>query len=209
MTNLERKVWPDTTAPPQDMLGLALFAGWSNPLSASRLTVATPIKFRESEALIDDWSREKPSAFACRSLTAGSVTDAGHLTPSHSDGVMTEGEATAMQVEVTEDTSEPTALALAIARRWVDPAATGPVRATIRQVAEAMTIDTTAAREGLRELVTKGIVVVERRACCSPRGDLCDPGVLLDNEHFELTQGWAYLREIRTPRPVPSIAPTG
>lgn len=112
-----------------------------------------------------------------------------------------------MQLEVVEDSAEPAALA--IARRWVDPAADGPVRATIRQLAEAMAIDTTLVRDGLRELVTKGIVVVQRRACCAPQSDLCDPGILLDNEHFELTAGWAYRREIRTPRAVPSIAPTG
>jgi hypothetical protein len=110
-----------------------------------------------------------------------------------------------MQVEVVEDSSEPAALA--IARRWVDPAADGPVRATIRQLAEAMAIDTALVRDGLGELVTKGIVVVQRRACCAPRSDLCDPSILLDNEHFELTAGFAYRREIRTPRPVPSIAP--
>ncbi|MEU4607541.1 GntR family transcriptional regulator [Kribbella sp. NPDC023972] len=112
-----------------------------------------------------------------------------------------------MRVEVAEDSPEPPALV--IARRWVDPAGAEPIRATIRQLAEAMGIDTSVVREGLRELVADGIVVVQRRACCAPQSDLCDPAILLDNEHFELTPGWAYRREIRTPRAVPSIAPTG
>lgn len=110
-----------------------------------------------------------------------------------------------MQVEVAEDSAGPTALAMA--RRWVDPAAAGPIRATIRQLAEAMAIDTGGVRDGLQELAAKGIVVVQRRACCAPQSDLCDPSVLQDNEHFELTAGWAYRRAIRTPRAVPSIAP--
>jgi len=110
-----------------------------------------------------------------------------------------------MQIEVVEDSSEPAALA--IARRWVDPTAEGPTRATIRQLAEAMAIDTRVVRDALGELVTRGIVVVQRRACCALQSDLCDPGILLDNEHFELTPGFAYRREIRTPRPVPSLAP--
>ena len=110
-----------------------------------------------------------------------------------------------MQVAVSDEAPEPAALQ--IARKWVDPAGAEPVRATIRQLAVAMGIDTAVVRDGLRDLEQTGIVVVRRRACCAPESDLCHPDALLDNEHFELTPGWAYRSQVRTPRAVPALAP--
>lgn len=110
-----------------------------------------------------------------------------------------------MQVAVSDEAPEPAADL--IVRQWVNPAGADPVRATIKQLATAMGLTTGVVRDVLRGLVENGIVVVRRRACCAPQSDLCHPDALQDNEHFELTPGWAYRREIRTPRAVPALAP--
>jgi hypothetical protein len=110
-----------------------------------------------------------------------------------------------MQVAVSDEAPEPAALTLA--RQWIDPAGVEPARATIKQLATEMGIDTDVVRGRLRDLVQSGIVVVRRRACCAPESDLCHPDQLQDNEHFELTPGWAYRREVRTPRAVPALPP--